>query len=214
MHDQMPTLNKDGLPLDVFETPLDLAIGVWQAGVQKVADEAVYTQLLVSLHVLGLSGFAAARQHDRREQFELNKFQQRQIEKQVELRKRLGMRTDVALKLGLALRGDLQEEERLRRNYFILQTMDRISLGFCCDELVFTEIEGIVPKLGMAAETLKFARTADWAMRIEPWPFDKDRIEIAMPYKEVAARKYESEAEFREIYENAQAGRVMMSVHA
>src|SRR5205823_9167662 len=82
LHDDRPTLNKDGLPLDVFETPLDIAIYVWQAGVEAVANENVYTQLLVSLHVLGLSGFAAARQHDRREQFELNKFQHRQIEKQ------------------------------------------------------------------------------------------------------------------------------------
>ena len=39
-HDERPTLNKDGLPLDVFETPMDVAIGVWLAGVEKVADEA------------------------------------------------------------------------------------------------------------------------------------------------------------------------------
>src|SRR4051812_9931994 len=146
LHDDRPTLNKDGLPLDVFETPLDVAVAVWQAGVEKVENEAAYTQLLVSLHVLGLSGFAAARQHDRREQFELNKFQHRQIEKQVELRRKLGMPLDVPLRLGLAVKTDIADEERLRRNHNIVQTMDRISLGLCCTELPFEKIEGIVPR--------------------------------------------------------------------
>src|SRR3954470_12372868 len=150
LHDDRPTLNKEGLPLDVFESPLDVAIGVWQAGVEAVANEPPYTQLLVSLHVLGLSGFAATRQHDRREQFELNKFQHRQIEKQVELRKRLGLAVDVPLKLGLAIRSDIAEEERLRRNHNLVQTMDRISLGLCCTELPFEKIEGIVPRPGSA----------------------------------------------------------------
>src|SRR5258706_1367304 len=52
LHDQMPTLNKDGLPLDVFETPLDVAIGVWQAGVGKVAGEAADTPPLVRFDML------------------------------------------------------------------------------------------------------------------------------------------------------------------
>src|SRR5881394_855981 len=47
LHDDQPTLNKDGLPLDVFETPLDIAISVWQAGVERVANEDGYAQLLV-----------------------------------------------------------------------------------------------------------------------------------------------------------------------
>src|SRR5258706_14070723 len=63
LHDQMPTLNKDGLPLDVFETPLDVAIGVWQGGGGEGGDEAVYTQLLLGLPVLGLFGLAGAAEH-------------------------------------------------------------------------------------------------------------------------------------------------------
>ena len=124
------------------------------------------------------------------------------------------MRLDVALKLGLAVKGDLEEEERLRRNYFILQTMDRISLGLCCDELVFKEIEGIVPGMGQRPVTLKFARTSAWAMRVEPWPFDEVRMEIEMPYRELPEKKYTSEEEFREVYEKAQERRVVMSVHS
>jgi uncharacterized protein DUF3891 len=212
VHDERPTLNKQGLPLHVFETPLNVALEVWQAGVERVANEEPYTQLLVSLHVMGLSGFAAANVHDRREQFELNKFQQRQIEKQVELRNRLGMRTDIAMKLGLAIRTDLEEEERLRRNYLIMQTMDRISLGLCCDEAPFGKIEEIVPKLGMNAVTLNFARVGEFELGVEPWAFDEERVEIEMPYKEVPARKYEDVEEFRGIYQDAHVRRVKMVV--
>src|SRR6266699_1809983 len=78
LHDRRPTLNKDGLPLHVVETPLKIALEIWTAGVEAVAAEEAYTQLLVSLHVMGLSGFAAQNVHDRMEMFELNKFQQRQ----------------------------------------------------------------------------------------------------------------------------------------
>jgi hypothetical protein len=214
LHDDRPTLNKDGMPLDVFQTPLDVAIAVWQAGVEKVAGEELYTQLLVSLHVLGLSGFAATRQHDRREQFELNKFQHRQIEKQVELRRQLGLAVDVPLKLGLAVKSDIAAEEQLRRNHNIVQTMDRISLGLCCTELMFEKIEGIVPRAGAAAVTLNFSRSEDFALRVEPWPFDVERIEVEIPYRAVVARKYENDQEFRRAYGDAEQMRLKMTVHS
>ena len=214
LHDEAPTLNKDGLPLDVFETPLDVAINVWQAGVERVADQDVYTQLLVSLHVLGLSGFAAARQHDRREQFELNKFQHRQIEKQVELRRQLGLATDVPLKLGLAVRSDIEPEENLRRNHNIVQIMDRISLGLCCTDLVFEKIESIVPRPGASALTLNFTRSDDFALRVQPWPFDQEQIELAIDCRAVPAAKYESVEEFRKAWADAEPMRLEMTVHA
>jgi len=214
LHDDRPTLNKDRLPLDVFETPLDIAMPVWQAGVERVADEDPYAQLLVSLHVLGLSGFAAARQHDRREQFELNKFQHRQIEKQVELRKQLGMALDVPLKLGLAVRSDLSEEEKLRRNHNIVQTMDRISLGLCCTELVFEKIEAIVPRVGAAAVTLNFTRTDDFALRVQPWPFDQEIIEWEMAYRAVPAGQYDDVDKFRRTYAESSPMQLKMTVHA
>jgi Protein of unknown function (DUF3891) len=206
LHDQL-------LPLDVFETPLDVAIAVWQAGVERVADEPAYTQLLVSLHVLGLSGFAATRQHDRREQFELNKFQHRQIELQVELRRQLEMGLDVPLKLGLAVRTDVPQEEQLRRNHNIVQTMDRISLGLCCTELVFEKIEGIVPRAGAVPVTLNFTRNDEFALRVEPWPFDQESIDLKIPYRALPAAQYADVEEFRNAYGDAAEAHMKMTVH-
>src|SRR5687767_15264144 len=57
MHDERPTLNAEGWPVDVFETPLPLALKVWQAATDRMAGEDPYARMLVSLHVLGLSAF-------------------------------------------------------------------------------------------------------------------------------------------------------------
>ncbi len=61
-----------------------------------------YVGLLVSLHVLNLSGFLGCRVLTRREQFEMNQFQQGEFERQENLRRRLGLRTDIPLNFGLA----------------------------------------------------------------------------------------------------------------
>src|SRR5438874_5670453 len=58
LHDIEPTLNADGLPLDVFESPRDLAFKVWTASVERAAQKDPYAGLLVSLHVLSLSVLA------------------------------------------------------------------------------------------------------------------------------------------------------------
>ena len=124
-----------------------------------------------------------------------------------------GLPLDVPLRLGLAVRTDLAEEEKLRRNHNIVQTMDRISLGLCCTELVFEKIEGIVPRPGAAAVTLRFIRTDDFALRVEPWPFDQERIDLGMAYRAVAAGKYDDVEEFRSAYAKAEQMRTKMTVH-
>jgi hypothetical protein len=213
LHDDRPTLNKEGLPADVFETPLPIALEVWREAVERVKTHPPYTQLIVSLHVMGLSGFAAGHAHDRLEQFELNKFQHRQIEIQEKLRKAMGMALDVPLRLGLAVDHGHPQEEKLRRNHLILQTLDRISLALCSTEMPFAKIEGIVPRTGAAAVSLTFTRTGPWALKVEPWPFDAQEIEVEMPYRAVEARKYENVEEFRVAYSEAAEMKVKMIVH-
>ena len=124
-----------------------------------------------------------------------------------------GLPLDVPLRLGLAVRSDLAEEERLRRNHNIVQTMDRISLGLCCTELVFEKIEGIVPRPGAAAATLNFVRTNDFALQVAPWPFDQERIEVEIAYRAVPAAKYDDVEEFRRAYAGAEQMRMKMTVH-
>ncbi len=91
----------------------------------------------MSLHNLSLSVIAstqAAGNHEKfdmskmTEQFELNKFQHREIERQERLRKELGMNTDRPLKFGLAFAGTDLKEDQLLFNFRLLQAMDMCSL--------------------------------------------------------------------------------------
>jgi hypothetical protein len=38
LHDERPTLNEAGLPLDVFESPRAIALEVWQASAERAAE--------------------------------------------------------------------------------------------------------------------------------------------------------------------------------
>src|SRR5688500_14994524 len=99
--DDGPTLNPQGFPLDVFESPRHIAMRVWSEGARRAArDGDAYAALLVSLHTLSLSVYATSPtplthekfdMSDATNRFEVNKFQQQQIELQEELRRALGM---------------------------------------------------------------------------------------------------------------------------
>ncbi|MGE5608375.1 MAG: DUF3891 family protein [Bacillota bacterium] len=214
IHDERPTLNKEQYPLDVFESPLELAVRVWRESVDRAAGESDYTQLLVSLHVLGLSGYAASRPHTRREIFELNKFQQYEIERQERLRGRLGLATDIPLRLGLAEESPAAAEQKLCYDLGIIQTADRVSLALCCTGLVFPQINGIARGPGEEGVTLNLRQAGERCLEIEPWPFDEPELSVSVPYRVVPSRRYEDEEEFRGIYAAAEGGRLEFTVRA
>jgi len=200
LHDERPTLNNENFPLDVFETPLHLALQVWRASADQTAAQADYTQLLVSLHVLGLSAFAASHPHTPREVFELNQFQQREVERQEALRQRLSLRTDLPLHTGLAERNSDPAEQQLKRNHHILQFADRISLSLCCTQLVTPRIDNVVPRPGDRPTTLHLRRMTDQCLVVEPWPFDQPLLNLAVPYRSVPAQRFPSPQDFVAAY--------------
>src|SRR5688500_1715570 len=126
--DDAPTLNERGQPLNVLESPMDVATRVWSESARRAAEKDPYTGLLVSLHVTALSNFARSQwpniphEHAKTpaEQFMLNKFQQAQFELQENLRKRLKMRSDLPLNNGLADLGVDDAEDLLIFNYGLL----------------------------------------------------------------------------------------------
>src|SRR3954468_24598873 len=76
MHDDRPTLNKEGLPLHVFEVSGKVAGAVWSTSVTRALGLGEWQGLLVSLHVLNLSAFAMSHWTGaaRSDVFEMNKF--------------------------------------------------------------------------------------------------------------------------------------------
>lgn len=199
LHDQAPTLNEQGKPLDVFETPVSIAVRVWGESVRRVAEVDPYAGFLVSIHVFHLS--AMAYQHhtdpeDRRrhakELFDMNKFQQNQIEFQERQRLQMGLRTDIALELGLAPRGSGAMESQLRQNYQTLRMMDQISLAVLRDDQPFASIDDVAPHIGSEPLNLQLRYPSPWTVSVTPWPFDADRIEAMVPCRRLTGATFPS----------------------
>ena len=214
LHDREPTLNAQGLPLHVLESPAQIATKVWSESVRRAAEAGDYCGLLVSLHVLRLSARAGARsgQQPPADMFEINKFQHRQIELQEEFRGRLGMRTDLPLELGLARPGGLPEEDLLGFNFHLLRLLDAVSLDACCSEEVFQSLEGVLPRPGNRTVAVKFHHPAPFTIGLDSWPFDSGIIEVPIACRRVSAMPFTTRADFLEAYDRAPVEQVTIRV--
>jgi hypothetical protein len=210
LHDDQPTLNPHGYPLHVLESPMSITMRVWSESARLAAERHPFTGLLVSLHVLNLSAIAQSRDQspheryrDARDLFELNKFQHKQVEHQVNLRRALDMRTDAPLKLGLATPGADEGEDLLLFGYHLLKAMDAISLDVCSGEDLFETVEEVYPRPGHAPLTLRIGHPGRFEITVDPWPFDVDPIALDISTRRVPAHRYENDAEFQATYATA-----------
>jgi hypothetical protein len=189
--DRSPLVDARGWPCDVFATPLPAVLRNWAATGPLLESEPPHVRLLVSLHLLRLSGLAAAAPvtRSRREVFELNRFQHNEIERQDTLRRQLGLATDVPLHLGLAVAGGSPQEDQLRRDHLILQALDRLSLLLCG---VTAELPppDVVPRPGARAVVLCMERIAEWSVRVRPWPFDAAELQLTVPARWIETRRF------------------------
>lgn len=209
LHDESPTLNRQGLPADVLESTVELGTQVWRGSSAGAAERDPYAGLLVSLHVLTLSAMIA--QHlpslptpeRRQELFLLNQFQQDEIERQEQLRKVLGLSTDRPLTLGLAEPGIDREEDRLRFNFAWLRAMDALSLDACSGRRVFDKSPAIHPAIGAPSVDLRLDHREKDLLAIDPWPFGVPRIELQIPAKRLPATPFTDVEAFRTAYREA-----------
>jgi hypothetical protein len=211
IHDDAPTLNSSGLPLDVFESTRPLAFRIWHTSADRAISAGAYADLLVSLHNLSLSVIATtqpAGNHEKfdmskmTEQFELNKFQHREIERQEKLRKELGMSTDRPLKFGLAFAGTDAAEDQLLFNFRLLQAMDMCSLSLCCTAPPSPRTNDVMTRVGGNAIQLSLKRERN-NLLVNPWPFEMEKIVVEIPFKRVRAERFASEEAFRAKYSAA-----------
>jgi hypothetical protein len=222
LHDDAPMLNSSGQPLHVFEMPMSEAVKIWSASTDRATERGGdYCGLLVSLHQLALSAVAMKRDaasHERatgpRGQFELNKFQQKQIERQEQLRNRLGLRTDLPLTLGLAPPRVSEAEDLLRRNFRLLTLADRLSLQLCCGKMLFPQIDGILPRAGGEPIDITTRFIADNELVIDPWPFSEKRLTTPVPARRLPAAPFPDVKTFRDAYRAAPAERVVYTLRS
>lgn len=213
LHDDQPTLNREGLPLDVFETPREIALPVWTASADKAAAADPYTGLLVSLHVLSLSVFAMTQTDFEHEKFDLEsgpdrfavtKFQQKEIVRQEHLRLKLGMRTEKHTSHRLPQDAVQKKEDQLNFSFRMLQAMDAISLAACCTKPPSAQTQDVFPRPGGAPVRLNLARVGN-DVTVDPWPFSRDAVELMIPVTRVPATKFANVEEFRAAYASGSA---------
>ena len=220
LHDDAPVLDRHGWPMHVLQSTLEIAVQVWNASVELSSAHHPWSGLLVSQHVLRLSALPHegsgrdGKQPDTRVVFELNKFQHRQIEIQEALRHSLGLRTDIALRLGLAQPGTNEDEDLLLVAAGWMRVLDSISLDICCDRPLFDAIDYIFPKGGVQPVRLTIGHRARFALTLDPWPFDAPQIASEIPFRRVPVRAYASLEDFRETYAAAPTEKTVLRICA
>ena len=192
LHDDEPTLNNKGQPIDVFESTPEIALKVWQAGADRAAESGDdYAALLVSLHVLALSIKATAAPlppaHETllagnpKAQFEVNRFQHYQIELQERLRRRLGLPVDVPMRHGLAEDAKTPAELALHFHFRMLQALDLVSLALCCTAPPVEQIANVIPRPAQRALTVNVKRNAHGVLHVTPWLFNTQTVSARHP---------------------------------
>ena len=223
LHDEAPTLNTSGLPLHVFETPIQISTRVWRESARLAADVDPYVALLVSLHVLNLSAQIQHREptpdemyQHRHELFLLNQFQQDEIELQDEMRQQIGMRSDIPLRLGLATGAAASDaaEANLICHYALLRLMDRLSLELCCSESLPWKIDALPPAPGSAPINIQIEHHSREEVTVKPWIFSSERLKCRIPCRRVSGTPFADEKAFRTAYTQARREELLVQVHA
>jgi hypothetical protein len=209
LHDDEATLNGNHLPLDVFETPRAIAFAVWTASVETATKADPYAGLLVSLHVLSLSVMATDRANpdshfdleDPQDRFAIVKFQQRELERQENLRAQLGLRSEKSAHHTVAKTPRQESEDQLQYNFALLQIMDQLSLAACCTTSPL-ETTRDLPLPDSSKQKFTVTRQAN-DLAINPWPFAVPELELLIPASRIPSRPYKTDAEFRSVLKQA-----------
>lgn len=205
MLDDAPVPTSDGRPPDVFDPPpraaatalpgptdaggsaewasLERLLSAWTRSAQLAAVAGPWAQLLVSVHALTLSAYAAGRATTLPLRFLFNRFQHGQIELQERLRRQLGMSLEWPLTHGLAdlnTAPDARRDElevRLIHHYRHLQALDLLSLAVCC-QTPPTDRSGPLTDDGEALHWQLRPGEPQPTLRVSPWPFAVERLEL------------------------------------
>jgi len=213
LHDDRPTINAKGEPLHVFESPVWIGIQVWSASARRAANKDLYAGLLASIHGIHLATFVAQFHKTQRDLFELNRFQHDQVDLQEQIRRSLGMRTDIPVNHGLAKAGVSPQEDQLRFDYHLLRALDQVSLSLLCSETLFESIE-LEPRPGGDPTRLRLQRPAAFSVALNPYPFATSPLHFSIPCKRMAAGTFSDTGTFRDAFTDAPAEEVEVTVLA
>ncbi len=189
-----PPVDGRGRPLDAADAPGSAALAAWAASADAAADPAAphapYAGLLVSLYALAQSVrsdrlFNLADPH---QLFALNKFQHREVERQGQLRRAVGLPLDVPLHHGVADPGTSAADDRLAYHFRLLQVVTTASLCACRGLPGGVELDGVMPAPAAAGRRLRVGCDRAGEVRLSPWPFDVGRLELTIRGRRLPTR--------------------------
>jgi hypothetical protein len=94
------------------------------------------------------------------------------------------------------------DRQKLTINYILLQVWDLLSLYVCCNEhLKELSIEPVPTSYtGEHSVCIRLAPVAPMRIKVDPYPFDRPSLEVAMVYRRLARQVFKDESAFQRAY--------------
>jgi hypothetical protein len=182
LFDLEPRFNPDtGLPRAFLELTVEEHLEIWRGAPEHLLSQSLHAALVVSMHGSSLSELRARSLPDQAEM--LRGHIDEEHARQADLRARLGLSEAQA--------------ERTRRQMW---TWDGLSLALCSSWRPF--IARDVPADGEALD-IELRDREDGTLVLDPWPFDRERVEVHCEARRLDPR-YASEAAMRRGFERAE----------
>ncbi|HMD38041.1 MAG TPA: DUF3891 family protein [Candidatus Acidoferrum sp.] len=188
-------------PYNFMSIPTEEHIALYQRGIERLVRVDHYAGLLVSMHCAGLydrtratmPGFSAKYVKSNEAHLVADFLQRLRLQ---QLRLKVDLRADPVMR-------PFADDHSLQANLLRLEALDRLSLYFCLAPLSGSTIDA-VPVNGNGSE-------ADWDLQpaganfvtLQPYPFQKDPLEISILARRVPKRAYADENEFQKILAQA-----------
>jgi Protein of unknown function (DUF3891) len=188
-------------PYNFMSIPTEEHIALYQRGIERLVRVDHYAGLLVSMHCAGLydrtratmPGFSAKYVKSNEAHLVADFLQRLRLQ---QLRLKVDLRANPVMR-------PFADDHSLQANLLRLEALDRLSLYFCLAPLGGSKIDA-VPVNGNGSE-------ADWNLQpaganfvtLQPYPFQKDPLEISILARRVPKRAYADENEFQKILAQA-----------
>ena len=184
-------------PYNFMTVPTEEHITLYQRGIERIVKADLYAGLLVTSHCMGLydkaratmPGYSAKYVRAQEQHLAADFVQRLRLQ---QLRMKVDLRSDPATK-------PYVDERLLKLNAQRLDALDRLSLYFCLGANADTTIESVPVN--------DEGREVDWQLRstgggqftLDPYPFRREPLEIAIIARHIPKRRYADEADLQKV---------------
>jgi hypothetical protein len=203
--DATPPLNPTARPAHFNELAITRQLHAWAAGSAAAETAGAYAGLLASIFSLQRSAAIAKGQLTLRENFEVNKHQHVEIERQQQLRPAVGLSNDAPMRNGLPeYAPDLPDIQRqLIYDYRLILLLQSLVLELCMHQRIFGDFPPTPIRPGGESVAIHFRWLDGERLSLAPWPFAADKIAVTITGLAVPAKAYDHELELHEAIASA-----------